>query len=224
MYKTVIFDLDGTLVNSIADLANSVNAGLQKAGLPVYGEEQYLRFVGNGAEKLIQRAMGKAYEDKRLKDMVRIEFQTQYNLHCNDNTRAYEGCEQMLYHLPKLGVMTGVLSNKPHEFVQPILDKAFPTVKFTIAWGKREGYTVKPDPKALLDMLKELQVPPEQCLYVGDSDVDVITARNANVDMVGVEWGFRTKEELLKSGAKTVVKHPLEILDILQANNNETKL
>lgn len=214
MYKAVIFDLDGTLVDTLYDLADAVNEGLRQAGLPIHDINEYRYFVGNGRDKLVQRAMGVYYNEAKA-NIVRDTFDSYYAEHCNDNVRAYDGCADMLSKLRNLGVKTAVLSNKPDEFVDRILSNVFPDHSFTSAWGKRAQYPTKPDPASFNALLDELGVASEDCLYVGDSDVDVYTARNAKVDMLGVDWGFRGKEELLGAGAEKVVSTAAEILEYI---------
>lgn len=214
-YKLVVFDLDGTLVNSLTDLAVSVNEGLLKAGLKTHAVEKYKKFVGNGREKLVERAMGKEYNDKKLRSIVKSTFDSYYSLHCNDNTSSYKGCADLLYELKKLGVKTAVLSNKPDEFVEKILNKVYPSHKFDFAWGKKAEYPTKPSPEALNAIVEKSGVKKSECLYIGDSDVDVKTAENAFVDMIGVEWGFRGREELVSAGALFVASTAEEILEYI---------
>ena len=215
MHKLVVFDLDGTLVNSITDLANATNEGLKRAGLPAHPVEAYKRFVGNGRDKLVERAMGESASDEKLREIVRDTFDSYYAVHCNDNIYAYEGISEMLSALESMKIKTAVLSNKPDEFVDMILKKTLPNHTFTAAWGKRSEFPVKPDRSALLAILSELGVEKSDCLYIGDSDVDVFTAQNAGVDMLGVEWGFRGREELVSAGAPFVAKTAKEIIDNL---------
>ncbi|MCH5299652.1 MAG: HAD-IA family hydrolase [Ruminococcus sp.] len=214
-YKILVFDLDGTLVDSIADLAIAVNRGLATAGLPTHDIAEYKRFVGNGREVLIDRAMGERCKDKNLRDTVSDVFNDYYARHCNDNSRAYDGCAELLRALSEMGVKTAVLSNKPDEFVAQILKKVYPEHQFDIAWGKRSDLPCKPDKTALLTMLSELGLSPSDCLYIGDSDVDVFTAKNAGVDMLGVEWGFRGRYELINAGADDVVSTAAQILEYI---------
>jgi phosphoglycolate phosphatase len=214
-YKIVVFDLDGTIVDSLVDLAQSTNKGLEKAGLPVHDISAYRQFVGNGRDVLIQKAMGDYAEDESLKNIVRKNFDDEYKIHCNDNTSSYEGCSEMLKGLTEKGIATAVLSNKPDEFVEEILKKIYPEHKFQEAWGNKPEMPRKPDGTALKVMLEKLNFKQAECLYIGDSDVDVFTANNAGVDMIGVEWGFRGREELLSAGAKAVVKTPAGILEYL---------
>ncbi len=218
-YKIVVFDLDGTLVNSIFDLGNSVNKGLIKIGAEPHPIEKYKRFVGNGREMLLKRAMGNVYYDEEKRKIVKDTFNTEYALHSNDNTEGYKGCAELLNNLKKAGILTAVLSNKPDEYVPEILKKVYPDHIFTEAWGQKPDYKCKPDKESLHTILKIHNITPNECLYVGDSDVDVFTARNAGVDMVGVEWGFRGKDELLQAGAKIVVKNAEEIFRIAVGEN-----
>lgn len=214
MYKAVVFDLDGTLVDTIVDLARATNEGLKKAGLPVHSVEKYKRFVGNGRDNLVKRAVGDYFDEVKAQ-IVRDTFDSFYAEHCNDNVRAYDGCAEMLLELSSMGIKTGVLSNKPDEFVARILSNVYPNHDFTAAWGKRSQYPVKPDPSALFELLNEIGVKPEDCLYIGDSDVDVFTANNAGLDMIGVEWGFRGREELINAGADYVAKTTADILEYI---------
>ena len=217
-YRLVVFDLDGTLVNSIFDLANAVNRGLKKAGLPVHDTESYKKFVGNGREKLIDRAMGESHKDEKLRAIVKETFDSYYAEHCNDNTISYEGCSELLKELKNLGIKTAVLSNKPDEFVEKILNKVYPSHKFDLTWGKKSEFQPKPNPDSLNVMLKVLDVKKSECLFIGDSNVDIYTAQNAGVDILGVEWGVRSRKELIDAGAMYVASFAKEILEYI----NET--
>lgn len=217
-YKLIVFDLDGTLVNSLTDLAIAVNEGLKAAGLPAHKVERYKTFVGNGREKLIERAMEGYYADEALRNIVKNKFDSFYAGHCNDNTSSYNGCTEMLKRLSSIGVKTAVLSNKPDEFVEKILAKVYPLHKFDLAWGKKDEFPTKPDPTALNAILDKLNIDKENCLYIGDSDVDVFTARNAEVDMLGVDWGFRGRAELIEAGADFVASKASEIVEYVNEN------
>ena len=208
-----VFDLDGTLVDSLTDLALSVNKGLKANGLPEHPVESYRRFVGNGRALLIKRAMGEASADEAKYNSVLEIFNSEYALHCNDNTASYDGCDALLEGLTDSGVLVAVLSNKPDEFIAEILGKIYPRRHFAEAWGQKPEYPTKPDGAALLAMLALHGVRREECVYIGDSDVDVYTARNAGVKMAGVSWGFRGKEELLGAGAPFVADSADELLD-----------
>lgn len=215
MIKIAVFDLDGTLVDSLTDLALSVNKGLRSVGLPEHPVDAYRRFVGNGRDMLVRRAMGDAATDDALRAQVTRVFNEEYKLHCNDNTAAYPGCDDMLKSLEQHGVLTAVLSNKPDEFVARILQKLYPDRTFTEAWGQKPQYKCKPDGESLHAMLALHGLTPEDCVYIGDSDVDVFTAQNGGVAMAGVSWGFRGKAELLAAGAPFVADAAEELTEYL---------
>lgn len=211
MIKMAVFDLDGTLVDSLTDLAISVNKGLKAVGLPEHPVDSYRKFVGNGRQKLVERAMGDFSDREKFNSVMEI-FNSEYAAHCNDNTSAYEGCDVLLNCLDEKGIMTAVLSNKPDEFVGAILSKLYPAHSFDEAWGQKPQYRCKPDGEALHAILSLHGVKPGECVYIGDSDVDVFTARNAGVKMAGVSWGFRGKKELLEAGAPFVADTAEELL------------
>ncbi|MBQ2469857.1 MAG: HAD hydrolase-like protein [Ruminococcus sp.] len=215
MIKIAVFDLDGTLVNSLTDLALSVNKGLKAAGLPEHPLSAYNRFVGNGRAKLIERAIGAERLTDALFDAVISVFDREYRLHCNDNTAAYDGCAGMLEALTKNGIATAVLSNKPDEFMGEILGRLYPNHRFLEAWGQKPQYKCKPDKEALHAMLGLHHIPLDGCVYIGDSDVDVLTAKNSGVKMAGVSWGFRGRKELLDTGAPYVADTAAELTEYL---------
>lgn len=219
MIKLAVFDLDGTLVNSLTDLAESVNKGLLKAGLEPKPVENYKRYVGDGREMMVKRAMGEYAQNEELLSIVRETFNAEYKIHCNDNTSSYEGCEQLLKKLESCGIKTAVQSNKPDEFVGEILNKVYPNHTFIEAWGKKAEYAPKPDKQALLAILSKHNIKPDECIYIGDSDVDVYTAQNAGVHMAGVEWGFRGKEELISVGAPFVAQNAEELFNYIYEYN-----
>jgi phosphoglycolate phosphatase len=215
MIKIAVFDLDGTLVDSLVDLAQSVNKGLVKAGIDEKPIENYNQYVGNGREVMIMSAMGEFADNEDLLNIVRTTFNSEYALHCNDNTKSYDGCLEMLNKLSRHGIKTAVLSNKPDEFVGRIVKKVYPEHNFAEAWGQKPEYKRKPDGEALLAMLDKYGINPKECIYVGDSDVDVYTARNAGVNMAGVEWGFRGRDELIATGAPFVAANAQELADYI---------
>ncbi len=215
MIKMIVFDLDGTLVNSLADLAISVNYALKKSGLEEKPIENYKTYVGNGRDMLIKRAMGAASADTILFEQIKKDYDEHYAVHCNDNTNAYPDCDKMLEKLSEKKIKTAVLSNKPHEFVGKILDKLYPNHIFDTAWGQKAEYGQKPNPDALLAILRLNGVTPDECIYVGDSDVDVFTANNAGVKMAGVSWGFRGREELENAGAPFVADSAEELYEYI---------
>ena len=215
MFKIAVFDLDGTLADSLTDLAICVNLGLAAAGLPEKPVKNFKTYVGNGRAKLIWRAMD-GVKDEQLFDIVEKTFNEEYALRCTDNTTAYNGCAKLLEGLKSRGIMTAVLSNKPDEFVERILRKLYPSHSFAAAWGKKPEFKPKPDGEALNALLKLCKVyDRSECIYVGDSDVDVFTAQNAGVAMAGVEWGFRGKNELISAGAPFVAAGADELFEYI---------
>lgn len=215
MIKIAVFDLDGTLVDSLTDLALNVNKGLKKAGCQEQPVESYKQFVGNGREVMVKLAMGEKSNDKRLLEIATETFNTEYAIHCNDNTKSYAGCKGMLEKLCENGIKTAVLSNKPDEFVGRIVAKVYPEHNFAEVWGQKPQYKRKPDKEALTAMLNIHELAPDECIYIGDSDVDVLTAQNAGVHMAGVEWGFRGKNELLATGAPFVASTAEELTEYI---------
>lgn len=221
MIKLCIFDLDGTLVNSIYDLADSMNHALEKNGLSVHDSEKYRKMVGSGISVLADRVMGlpDGSDGGELKKAVLADFNKYYNVHCLDKTRPYEGIPELLKKLEDMGIKYSVLSNKPDIFSKRIISELFPEHRFASVWGKREGYERKPSPQAVLALTKELCTEPDSCLYIGDSDVDMYTAKNSCITSCGVEWGFRSVEELKAAGAEWIARKPDDIIGIISRLN-----
>lgn len=210
-YDLVIFDLDGTILNTLEDLRDSLNYALDRMGFPQRSLEEVRDFVGNGIRKLIERALPKGCGDKTIEEMLALH-RDYYQVHCADKTRPYDGVVEMLADLKRRGIQLAVLSNKPDYAVQILCEKYFPGV-FDKTYGFREGIERKPAPDAVFALLEELGVPRARAVYVGDSEVDIQTAKNAGLDMLIVEWGFRDREFLIANGAECLVKKPAEILE-----------
>lgn len=213
MKKLVVFDLDGTLVDSICDLGNAVNYALKEFNLPLHPMSDYYGFVGNGMEDLVRKSLGDRGGDDLLYRKVRKVFDAYYNVHSNDNTVPYDGVSELLKSLSEQNIKTAVFTNKSQQFVGEILSKCFPDHSFTLYYGQRKSLKRKPDPQGLELMLAELDVNREDCLYVGDSEVDVKTALNAGVGLVAVTWGYRSVSTLKNAGAEILVDCPKEILN-----------
>lgn len=196
MKKLVIFDLDGTLLNTIADLAHSTNYALNKLGYPTHEIEKYNFMVGNGIDKLFERALPEEEKSKENVLRVRKEFVPYYDIHNADDSRPYPGIPELLSYLQDAGVQIAVASNKYQTATQKLVDHYFPEIHFTAVLGQREGVKVKPDPIIVSDILEIAKVAKEEALYVGDSGVDMQTAANAGVTACGVTWGFRPRTEL----------------------------
>ena len=211
MYETVIFDLDGTLLDTLDDLTAATNAALAKFSLPQRTREEVRSFVGNGIAKLIERAVGE--EGKGLQAEALAEFKSYYAAHCADKTAPYDGILSLLRSLREKGVKTAVLSNKA-DFAVKSLAKTYFDGLLLAAVGENEaaGIRKKPAPDALFSVMNELSATVEKTVYVGDSDVDIQTAKNAGVACICVTWGFRDKDFLKKEGGKIFVDTPAEIL------------
>lgn len=213
--KLVIFDLDGTLLDSIEDLALSTNYALRKYGFPEHTRDKYRYFVGNGVTKLIERALPESLRTEETIEAVRAEFAAYYDLHKSDMTAPYSGIVELLDALQQRGVMLAVASNKMHEATCAMVDFYFPAHQFSVVLGQRQGVAIKPDAAIVNEILTRTGVTQDEVLYVGDSGVDMQTACNAGVPGVGVTWGFRTRLELEENGARFVVDRPVEILELL---------
>lgn len=211
MKKLVIFDLDGTLLNTIADLALSTNYALNKLGYPTHEVETYNFMVGNGINKLFERALpeGEKTEENVLR--IRKEFVPFYDMHNADESRPYPGIPELLSHLQDAGIQVAVASNKYQAATQKLIAHYFPTIKFTAVFGQRDGVNVKPDPTIVFDILKIANIEKNDVLYVGDSGVDMQTAANAGVTACGVTWGFRPRAELEEFNPAYIVDSAKEI-------------
>ena len=218
MIKAVLFDLDGTLVNSLFDLGASTNYALEKMGFPTHETEKFKIFVGDGMAKLIERALPESKRNKETINTTLRIFMEHYRAHYADKTVPYDGILDLLDKLTD--VKKAVISNKADEMVIPLTKKLLGE-RFDIVCGKKEGYPTKPDPTLTLEIIENLGVRPDECLFVGDSGMDMAVAKNAGCVAVGVLWGFREKEELKANGADYIVSHPLEILHILKEINYE---
>lgn len=205
MKRLAIFDLDGTLLDTVADLANATNQALERCGFPTHPVEAYYQFVGNGINKLFARAL--PAEDSNEENVLRIRalFVPYYNEHNADCSRPYPGVVELLRSLQADGVSLAVASNKYHEATLKLVGHFFPDIRFAAIYGQREGVPIKPAPDVVYDILHDTGIAKEDALYIGDSGVDMQTAGNASVESVGVTWGFRSEEELRENGAVHIV-------------------
>lgn len=215
--KLIIFDLDGTLLDTLQDLGDSCNMILEQYGYPKHPLESYKKFVGNGVRMLIERALP---EDARTEDtIIRLlsTFKECYEEKAENYTKPYTGIIELLQTLKSSGYLISIASNKYHEAVIPLVAKYFPKISFDLILGHRTGHPAKPEPHIVFDTLSILDVKTADCYYVGDSSVDMDTANNAGIQSIGVSWGFREKEELKQHGAAYIIDEPKELLDILNS-------
>jgi len=214
-YRAVILDLDGTLLNTLEDLADSMNRVLQDRGLPIHPIEAFRYFVGNGAAMLVSRALPQERQNDELATDCLQAFRQEYQRNWNVKTKPYAGVPELLDGLTAKGVAMAVLTNKPQHFAELCVQAHFSKWRFTIILGQRDGIPMKPDPGGTREVMRCLDVPSQACVYVGDSDVDMQTALNADILPVGAAWGFRSEEELRAAGAAEVVGQPTELLTLL---------
>ena len=216
MKHAVIFDLDGTLLNTLGDLRAATNHALEVRGLPPHSMEEIRQFIGNGIRLLICRAMPEGTPEAEI-DAALDDFKAYYAAHIHDRTVPYDGIPQLLTALRKRGIKVAVLSNKIDSASQQLIEYFFPE-KTDVVFGEHVGVPRKPDPTSCRMVMQQLGVQPEQVLYVGDSGTDMQTAKNAGLYAVGVTWGFRSKEVLLKYGADVLVHRPEQILQVLDSD------
>ena len=212
----IIFDLDGTLINTIDDLGQACNHALAACGFPTHKIEDYPRLVGNGINKLIERALPE--EDRNEETVLRVReyFVPFYDEHNCDLTRPYDGIPALLQTLKEQGYQLAVASNKYQAATEKIVAQLFPGI-FDVVLGERENIARKPDPQIMWDILSTLNTKPSttNCLYIGDSLVDAETAKAANLPFVACTWGFCTKEQLATANPNYMINHPLELINIL---------
>ena len=213
MINTIIFDLDGTLLNTLEGLKNSTNFALKKFNSPEITLEQTRSFVGNGVRKLIERAIPNGEQNPDFEKCLNT-FKEHYSKTMYQKTVAYDGIEDMLTELKKRGVKTGVVSNKFDTAVKELCKNYFDGL-IIVAIGESPNVRKKPAPDSVLKAMKILGTKPENTLYVGDSDVDIQTAKNSNLKSVGVTWGFRDRELLEKEGADFIINTPCELLELI---------
>jgi phosphoglycolate phosphatase len=214
-YKAVLFDLDGTLLDTIDDIGDAINRVLKQNGFSTHNMDTYRRLVGNGALNTI---IGALPEDKRIDSVINPclkAFQEDYSRNWNVKTRAYDGIPELLDSLTVRGVKITVLSNKPHRYTKQCMEGFLPDWDFDVVFGQRDDVPRKPDPAGALEIAEKLDLSPSDFLYLGDTEVDMKTSIDAGMFPVGVLWGFRSAEELKENGAEVLIKRPFEALDLL---------
>lgn len=211
--KAVIFDLDGTLLNTYEDLANAVNFALEQNGLPTHMAEKYKIFAGNGTDMMITRALPEADRNDEMLDKVRKLYFEYYNAHSGECTKPYDGIVDMLSELKSRGFKLAVVSNKIDFMTRAVVKEYFGDTTFDFVTGQCDGIIPKPDPSMVYKVMEQFGVTSDECIFVGDSGVDAETGKNANMFTVGVLWGFRDEKELLECGASAVISKAEELLN-----------
>lgn len=211
MKNTAVFDMDGTILNTLDDLMDSTNFALKNNGLKERSLEEIRFFVGNGIQKLIERAVPQG-TSKEVFEKVFADFKSHYKIHCADKTSYYDGIPLVIQTLRKMGVKTAVVSNKADFAVQELVEVYFKGL-FDVALGEKTGVSKKPSPDMVNAALSVLGVEKEAAFYIGDSDVDFETAKNSSLDFIGVSWGFRGRKFLENLGAKNIIDSPEELLN-----------
>lgn len=220
MIKLVIFDLDGTLLNTIADLGNSTNHALATLGYPTHQLGEYNMMVGNGIDVLFERALPEGEKSVENIAKMRKAFIEYYKKNLTAKTEIYPGVEELVHEINKRGIALAVASNKYQDGTATLVKHFFPTIPFVATLGQRQGIPTKPDPQIISDILRLHPVMCDEVLYVGDSGVDMQTAANANLIACGVSWGIRPVEELKAFNPHYIVDNANEILAIIDKHNN----
>lgn len=213
MFKLAVFDMDGTLLDTVHDLASAGNYALCQSGLPVHDVDAYKYFAGNGAHNLVLRAMAPV-SDADSVTRVEAAFHAHYADHAEDHTKPYDGISQALAQLRQHGVRLAVLSNKPHAYTKELAEQYFPGL-FDMVYGQRDGIPIKPDPAALLEILQLTGYSPKDCVYIGDTAVDIETGHNGGMSTIGVLWGFRTRNELEEAGADVIINKCADLVKVV---------
>lgn len=208
---SIIFDLDGTLLDTLYDIAGTANAVLERHGFPVHAHQEYKRFVGDGLSVLIQRITPPGTEETILNSCYQLFIQL-YATNWMNNCRPYNGIEDMLVAIKKQGISVAVLSNKPHAFTKLFVERYFPREAFACVYGQRAGVAKKPDPTVALEIAESLGVRPGEMIFVGDTPIDIRTGKASGMITVAVTWGFRSIHELRKENPDIIINSPMELL------------
>ena len=213
--KAIIFDMDGTLINSVDDIADAMNLVLKQNHFPVHSVNSYINWIGDGLKNLVTAALPQNYRQDVIIIKCFEEMKVAYSQVWMNKSRLYPGISELLTSLCERKIKIAVLSNKQHKFTQIIADKLLGEWSFDVVIGYREGYPRKPDPTSALEIARHLNLDPTCIMYMGDSASDIKTAINAGMYPVGVSWGYRSTDSLVESGAKKIIYHPLELLSLI---------
>lgn len=213
--EAVIFDLDGTLVDSIDGITFAMNRVLESRGFPGHDRDTYRALVGNGLRELVRRSVPDGRADERLVDELFVLMKQEYGRSWSVGMRVYDGIAELLDRLTERGIPFAVNTNKEEEISRRIVSQCLPNWKFSAVAGGGAQVRKKPDPEGALLIASAFGVEPGRCAYVGDSEVDILTARNAGMFEVSVLWGFRSERELISAGARRIIHRPAELLEVL---------
>jgi phosphoglycolate phosphatase len=213
--KAIVFDLDGTLLDTLRDIGDSMNRALVRLSFPTHTLEKYRHFVGDGMEMLARRAVPPEHSSEQTVAVALRAMREEYAAHWADHTRIYDGVGELLDALTQRGLRLAVCSNKPHDFTLQCVGRFLNRWRFDPVFGARSGVAKKPDPAGVLEIARTTAIAPAEFLYLGDTSVDMLTATAAGMFPVGVLWGFRAADELARSGAKLLIEHPLDLLKML---------
>lgn len=219
MYKAAIFDLDGTVCDTLETIAYYANKALEKYGLEPFEKEKYKYFVGDGAAVLVRRMLANRNisDEKFINEFLNF-YKNDYETDSLYKTKVFDGIKETLCEMKKMGMKIGLVSNKPHGAVCDVVEKLFEKGTFDSYTGLKDDMCAKPNPASVLKMAQDLNVKSEQCMYIGDTNVDMQTGKNAKMYTVGVLWGFRDYEELSANGADAIVKKAYELVEIAKKN------
>ena len=215
MNKVVIFDLDGTLLDTIKDIAENVNLTLESFGYPTLTEKEIMKYVGNGARKLIERSLKVKLSDRDFEEVFKY-YDALYTSSKSEKTCVFDGLKEVLTELKNRGYKLAILSNKQQAATYNVYLKYLKEYHFDIVLGQRDGVPIKPNPAAVYEMLKELNASPENAYFVGDGETDVMTAINAGINGVAVLWGYRELEQLSAAGATVFASKPSDLISIIK--------
>ena len=213
-YKAAIFDLDGTLLDTLADLRDSMNHTMELFGFPTHSTEAIRSFVGSGVEQFVASAVPGGFDNPHFREIVK-EYSEYYGIHSEDQTKPYDGVLDLITKLKDSGIAVAVVSNKAHSASRGLCRTHFPEVEIVNGEREAEGVRRKPYPDMVLMTVKEIGVKPEECVYIGDSEVDILTAENAGMDCISVLWGFRDRDYLEENGGKVFVENTDELFSAI---------
>jgi phosphoglycolate phosphatase len=220
-FKAVIFDLDGTLLDTLEDIADSMNRVLSNHGFPIHEVDNYRYFVGDGVAMLVKRTLPGDRKDDEIVNQCMEEFREEYDRNNNKMTKVYDGVAETLNGLSDWKIRLAVLSNKPHDSTMKCMVEFLSDWEFDMVLGQKDGIPRKPDPAGALRITEFLKLKPGEVIYVGDTDVDMRTAVSAGMYPAGALWGFREYDELRKSGARLLIHRPQEILNLIGVKSND---